>query len=875
MNESVGACFARVAARLPAKTAIECDGRKISFAELDFAANTIARRLLAGDTRPPARVALLFNERIASITAMLGGLKAGDAYVPLDADDPDERVQFILRDCAPLALITGNAHLERARTLIPEGCHLINIDEPGLDGMSAPLPEVAPDALAYLFYTSGSTGQPKGVCHSHRNLLYFIGRYSETLGIREDDRLSLLYSLSFSAANMDIYGGLLSGASVHTYDVRRNGIPPLAEWLGRASITILHTVPTVFRHLTGGLDRSHRFDKIRAVDLGGETVFASDVTLFRRHFREDCRLINHLAATEAMVMAQYVVHPTEPYEGVQILPAGRSPNGVKLHIQRSDGTVANVGEVGEIVVSSPFVSPGYWQRPDLNAAVFSDDPGNPGWRIYRTGDLGRIAADGNLHFLGRNGTRVKIRGQSVDLAEVESGLRQCISVRDAAAITESRDDQQEADRLVAYVVASGETDRDPRKIRRELAERLPLYMLPSVYVFLDALPLTATGKINRKALPQPGGLPGRQNDDYQPPMDDLEREIAAIYQQVLKYSPVGRTDDFFLMGGDSLSVVELKILLADLFGHNIPDVFEDATVAGVAQSNRHLLSKSSTGEQLMPVLVPLREVGTGPILFLVHGRLGQAHVSPYFLDLVGRDQALYSFQARGVDGIQAPNETIEAMAQDYVIALRQVQPHGPYFIGGLCAGGYVAIEMARLLRKEGHQVFPLLLIDPPLPFFSVQGVEVQIQTLPARIRKRSAEGHFDFDIEDPKRWKGATQVAASFENALIKYRPTPYDGPVFLLTNTQRLSSAGGWKNPSTLYRVFSGKIDCFEVGESHSQILDVHNEKFVRSLAHCIKTVRSATVEDFNSNSIVKQGGDEQTPRTAHQGGEDHYQER
>ncbi|MGA8147952.1 MAG: alpha/beta hydrolase family protein, partial [Gallionellaceae bacterium] len=186
------------------------------------------------------------------------------------------------------------------------------------------------------------------------------------------------------------------------------------------------------------------------------------------------------------------------------------------------------------------------------------------------------------------------------------------------------------------------------------------------------------------------------------------------------------------------------------------------------------------------------------------------------------------------------NETIEAMAEDYANALRQVQPHGPYFIGGLCAGGYVAIEMARLLRKEGIQVLPLLLIDPPLPFFFAHAVEVQIQTLPARLRKHSAKGNIDFDIEDNRRWQGAIQVAASFENALIKYRPTPYEGPVFLLANTDRLSSAGGWGTPSTLHRVFSGDLKCFEVGKSHRQILDVHNETFVSSLRYCIQAVRS-----------------------------------
>ncbi|MGO8754241.1 MAG: non-ribosomal peptide synthetase [Gallionellaceae bacterium] len=596
ISESVGTCFARVAARLPAKTAIECDGRKASYAELDCAADAIARRLLARDARPPARVALLFNDRIASITAMLGVLKAGDAYVPLDADDPDERMQFILGDCAPIALITDSAHLERAYTLIPWDCRIINIDESESAGMSAPLPEVVPDALAYLFYTSGSTGQPKGVCHSHRNLLYFIGCYIQAMGIREDDRLSLLYSLSFSAANMDIYGGLLKGASVHAYDVRRNGISPLAEWLLREGITILHMVPTVFRHLTGGLNLSHRFDGVRAIDLGGETVFASDVALFRRHFRADCRLTNRLAATEAMVIAQYVVNPHASYEGAQILPIGRSPDGVKLRIQRPDGTEADVGEAGEIVVSSPYVSPGYWQRPELNAAVFSDDPENPGRRIYRTGDMGHIAADGNVHFLGRNGTRIKIRGQSVDLAEVEAGLRQCLSVHDAAVITESHDDQQEADRLVAYVVVGQEADRDPGNIRRELAERLPLHMLPSVYVFLDGLPLTVTGKIDRKSLPRADSLPGDQNGNYQSPTEKL---LAGLWKDVLGLEACGVHDDFFASGGNSLSGMQLISKINKIFCVQMPlnSLFYRSTIATQGKEIERLQQEAVMGDE--------------------------------------------------------------------------------------------------------------------------------------------------------------------------------------------------------------------------------------------------------------------------------------
>jgi amino acid adenylation domain-containing protein len=840
MNQSVGACFAQVVARFPRKAAIEYEGVTVSYSELDAAANAVARRLLAGALRSPAHVALLFDNRIAAITAIMGVLKAGHAYVPLDSADPDERARFILRDCEPGVVITDDAHLARAQRLLTGECRLINIDRPGPAVPEAPLPAVSPETPAYVFYTSGSTGQPKGVCQNHRNLLYFAGCYGSALRLTDQDRLSLLYSLSFSAANMDIYGGLLNGATICAYDIRRHGIAPLADWLDKERITVLHTVPTVFRQLTKTLDPHRGFGGIRAVDLGGETVFASDVPLFRRHFKDDCLLVNHLAATEASVIAQYVVDRNQAADGGDMLPVGRSPEGVRVRIRRPDGAEAAVDEVGEIVVSSPFISPGYWRRPELNAAAFSAHPDQPGWRVYRTGDMGRLTPDGNLLFLGRTGTRVKIRGQSVDLTEVEAALRQCVSVRDAAVTADQRDDQPEADRMVAYVVAAPTAGRDPKIIRRELAERLPQYMLPSAYVFLDALPQTATGKIDKRALPAVQAVPDRRGGDFQPPRDDLEKQIASVFETILKYAPVGRTDDFFLIGGDSLSGMELKIHLTNIFGNNVPELFEDATVAGVADAMRRLASRPAGDARLMPVLRPLREKGGAPILFLVHGRQGQAFVSPRFLELLGEDQPVYVFQARGVDGIQAPHTTIEAMARDYVEAMRSVQAKGPYFLGALCVGGYVAIEMARVLRGLGEQVCPLLLIDTPAPPFSAHVARTLLNTLGSLLKRFHEQGKIDFDFKDPNRRKGARRVAVTFQNALFQYKPKPYARPVFLLASRYRLSAAG-WGNSKTLKAHFSGDIRLFEVAGKHNEMLDTHNEDFVRYLAQCLKSVRAA----------------------------------
>lgn len=852
LSESIPAIFEQVVARHPDKSAIERPGLKVSFDNLNRAANAIAARLLAENVQSPSRVALWFKDRLNAIAAILGVLKAGHAYVPLDSADPEERVRFILQDCEPFALLTDDDHMAEVRQLIPKSCRLIHVNQLDRNLAASPLPQVSPDACAYLFYTSGSTGQPKGVCQSQRNLSHFVNCYRQALCISADDRLSLLYSLSFSAANMDIYSGLLTGATICSYDVRRNGIAPLANWLDAERITVLHTVPTVFRRLTQGLDPQRRLTGIRAVDLGGETVFASDVPLFQKHFAEEGLLVNHLAATEASVIAQYVVTGHHTDDGQEMLPVGRCPEGVRVQIRRPDNTEAAVDEEGEIVVSSPFISPGYWRRNELNSAVFSDDPDHPGWRVYRTGDRGRITPDHNLVFGGRTGTRVKIRGQSVDLAEVEAGLRRCNGVTDAAVIATNRDHQQEADKLVAYLVVASQTERDPKKVRRQLAKHLPSYMLPSAYIFLEALPQTATGKIDRQSLSKVNEWADQNKEAFEPPHDELEAQIAGVFQKLLNYSPVGREDDFFLNGGDSVTVQELNVLLVNLFGNHVPDLFEETTVAGLAQAIRSAAETPSQDNRQMPVLIPRRKQGTPPILFLVHGRRGQAHVGSHFLGLLGEDQPLYAFQARGVDGVQPPNETIQAMAEDYISAMKSIQFQGPYFLAGLCSGGYVAIKMAQLLRARGESVGPLILIDPPVPPFTVERANQNIRSLGSGLRALQQRGNVDMDFNDPNRRKGAQQVVVSFEKALVNYRPEPYTGEVFLLATREKLSEAG-WGNPAAQNAIFAGTVHCCEVGSRHTEILDTKNEQFARHLTDCVKRARAAIQSAERNHPVAR----------------------
>ncbi|HTR56988.1 MAG TPA: AMP-binding protein [Casimicrobiaceae bacterium] len=845
-EETIGARLAQVAGRLGDRKAIVEEAAAVTYAELDAAATAIARSIPMAEHGRPRFVCLLFQHRTPAIKAIFGAARCGRAYVPLDADDPDERLRFILRDSDPIALLTEAGVRERARSLVAsESCAVLDVEALNHDsGSSTALPCVGPDQLASLYYTSGSTGRPKGVQQTHRNLLFFADAYAATLGIGEADRATLLYAMSFSASSMDVFGGLLNGATLYACDVRRTGAASLADWLDHEQITVLHAVPSVYREAFRALAPGRRLERLRAIDLGGETVFASDVELFLAHTTKACKLVNHLAATEASVIAQHIVEHSSAEISRGVLPVGVCPHGLRVRVQRPDGSLAAAGEVGRIVISSVHVSPGYWRRPELDAVAFGADPDDPGARRYFTGDLGSVDDTGRLQFLGREGGRVKIRGHTVDLSEVEAALAACPGVAKAAVAMTRAEGNAESDRLTAYLVVEAGGERDPLLVRRRLAAKLPGYMLPAAFVFLDSLPPTATGKVDRQALAAIKAPTGDRERRLDPSRDELERGVAEVFEQVLKLGPIGRSEDFFMLGGDSLSVVELQTRLRGRFGAGLANPAEDASIAGVAAEIRRSRETSSGAPSPLPVLVPLRRQGAQPPMFLVHGRLGQAFVSPHFLDLLGADQPVWGFQARGLDGLHEPHATVEAMAADYLREMRKLRPHGLYFIAALCAGAYIAIAMARALREAGEAVLPLMLLDPPQQ--PLQRFDFRERALLKGLRAHKATGRIAPELDDPVYAAAAVRTAKAFEHALAQHRPQPYDGPVYMLGSRQRMSGA----EATFLRSVFPGKLRRFEVGTTHDQALDPRSPVFAEYLERCLGLIRGSIKDPASGRS-------------------------
>lgn len=834
-GSTIGERLARVAARFADHAAIIERDECINYRQFDRHANAIARAL--GSHGPGGRICLFFQHKLPAITAMFGSARAGIAYVVLDVGDPAERLRFIAADCEPALVVTESALVEHARAIAPAGCPVVDIADLPRDDAGHGLPMVTPGAPLYYCYTSGSTGRPKGTMQTHANVLFYFDAYARGLEITASDRLTLLYTLSFNAANTDIFGGLCHGATLSCYDVRSEGTARLADWLDRERVTVLHAIPTVFRELCKRLPPGRVLPYVRLVDVAGEAVLASDIDLCRAHMPAHCVFVNQLASTEAGLIAQHRIGRDDALAPAGAMPVGRCPQGVRVTILRDDGTEAAVGEVGEILVSSAHVSPGYWRRPELDSAAFAEDARAPGWRTYRSGDLGSIDGSGLLHFVGRMGGRVKIRGHTIHLMEVEVALAACHGVSGAAVTANASTPGAEPDKLIAYVVAATAEARSAQVLRRDLATRIPAYMLPSAFAFVDALPLTASGKVDRTALADVAVVEPSAARAIDVPRDAIERDVARIFEVLLETSPVGRDDDFFLLGGDSLMASDLEMRIQQAFGVRIGSFHREATVCGIAALVLARRAAPPSANTTQSVLIPLWRAGREAPLFIVHGRHGQAFVSPHFMQLLGDDQPVWAFQIRGLDGIQPPHATIEDMSAEYLDAMRQVRPHGPYFIASFCAGAFIAGRMARTLRDSGETVLPLLLIDPPYRLLTRRFAEMGEHKLAAMLQARQAAGRTAGRANDPGYVRSAARAALAFEDALGRYQPLPYDGPVCMLSSRQRIAAT----DSAVLRGSFSGSIERFEVGTTHRDALDAQNPSFAKALLHCVERNRAA----------------------------------
>jgi amino acid adenylation domain-containing protein len=847
------------AAQRPDDVALFDAARRVTWRELDARATAIARRILAAprEAQGPGRVLLLFRDRIGTIEALAGVVRSGHTFVVLDANDPDERVRFVAADAEASLLLTEASLADRAAAIAPRGCAVVDVGDAAMASRGAhALPDVDPRGLAYIAYTSGSTGRAKGVCQTHVAQLHFADLYVRVAGLAPGDRMALLHSIAFGAGLATVARTLARGLTLGLYDLRQQGVAGLADWLDRERIGAMHLFPTILRELDQQLGPRRALPHLRLVQLGGETAFAEDMARVRRHTGPSCRFLHQLAATEVSLVAQYLPSRDVELPPGAVIPVGSPVDGVRVEIRRDDGSAAAIDEAGEIVAFSRYVTPGYWKRPELDAQVFVADPDDPEGRGYRMGDIGRIDAQGLLHFIGRAGTRVKIRGHTVDLAEVDAALLAWPDAAIAAIAAEADPEDALQMRLVAYVEARAGARRDARALLAFVGERLPRHMMPSAVRFLAALPRTANGKVDRKRLADEPVL-APEAPRYVAPRDATEAAVAHMFAELLKLERAGRDDDFFLLGGDSMMAGELQLRIHEAFGVRLAGFQDEATVGGIAAAIKATLADAGPRARAMPMLVPMWRNGSHVPLFMVHGRQGQAFVSPYFMNVLGDDQPVWTFQARGLDGRSAPHPTVEAMIDDYAAEIRKVRPQGPYFIGGLCVGCYVAAGIARKLRSEGDDVLPLLLLDPPNRVRARTAAHGDPDHVRAKMRKRRGEGRLSAEMDDPEYMEISVQTAAAFNDAIARYVPPPYDGPVYVLSSRNRMRR----DDPLEIRRYFTGRVKRYEVGNSHNEALDPRNPVFAATLRRCLDLIRAADRSPGAAAPVRAEAIDEAAP--------------
>jgi len=561
------------------RLAVRSRGEELTYLEVDARSNGIARAVLDALGARAEPVAVLLGKSPRLIATFLGVLKAGKAVVPLDPSHPAARLVQICASAGAPLLVTERAHRALADSLGLGAAPVLDLDVVALrPTAAAPRVALSPDTLATILYTSGSTGEPKGVAQNHRGTLHNAVNLVNRLRLGPDDRLSLILAAGTVGSIRDIVAALLSGASIHPFDLGAAGFPALAGWIRDERLTYINMVVTLFRHLLAAVPADARFPTVRVVRCGSEHLAASDLAAFRRHFPPDCLFFTGFSATETGTATRLFFRAHAPPMDEHV-SAGYAAEDFEVLILDEAGRPCAPGELGEIAIRSPYLALGYWRRPDLTARAFRPDPGGRGARIYLTGDLGRLSPDGCLALVGRRDSQVKIHGASVDPTEIELALQAMPGVRQAAVVVRERTPGDP--RLVAYVAPSRVPGPTTAELRHHLQERLPGFMIPAAFVTLTVLPSTPGGKLDRRALPEPdwtGAAP------FVAPRTSVEELLAAMWADVLEAETVGIHDGFLELGGDSLQALRLVARIRDRLGLDVraAALLGAATVAEMA-----------------------------------------------------------------------------------------------------------------------------------------------------------------------------------------------------------------------------------------------------------------------------------------------------
>ncbi|MBD2108183.1 amino acid adenylation domain-containing protein [Nodosilinea sp. FACHB-13] len=814
----------------PESIAIRAEEQCLSYRHVNEQANRFAYYLHQQGLVVDTVVGLFIDRSPAMVIAMLGILKAGGAYLPLDPDYPSDRTASILAESG-VSLVVSCSHL--IKNLPQENINVICLDleqeKIGRHKHTNPNFPITVNHLAYVIYTSGSTGTPKGVMIPHKGICNQLFWRQTTFPLTPSDRVLQNISFSFDPSVWQIFWPISCGAQiVLPKPGGQRDIAYLVELIAREQVTILALVPSVlkvFLEQTKGAQST----PLRHIFCGGEALPTTLQDLFINKFGATTQLHNVYGPTEASIDATYWT--CQPGIETAIAPIGRPIANAEVYVLDEHLQPVATGDSGELYIGGRGLARGYLKRPDLTAERFIPHPysSDTETRLYKTGDLVRYRYDGNLEFLGRLDSQVKIRGFRIELQEIEVALTQHRSVAECVVLASQSDIENSY--LAAYIVTANSHCSTAQELNNFLRGRLPDYMVPEHFIFLDELPLNANGKIDKKKLPEPNLNRQAFENDVVSPRNETELRLTQIWEQELQLGPIGITDSFFELGGNSLLAASMLIKVEDVFGRSpsLGKFFQLPTIEALAKALQETLEDNSKQS-----LVAIQPYGSKLPLFCVHTRTGSVLDYYTLAQQLNREQPIYGLQARGLSSSEDVDYRVEAMARRYIRELQTLQPTGPYFLCGYSFGGLVAYEMAQQLVQDGQTIGLLTLIDTYCLTkswfdFSTPTILGQLRgKLSAGVRRVHQKWLSLGYLRSHSSEAVLERMMAISERAIRSYKPQPYSGSVLLLRATQLPEKANlspqfvdetlGWE------KLVTGEIKVHSVSGDHFNLFEKPN---------------------------------------------------
>jgi amino acid adenylation domain-containing protein len=702
-EKSLHQIISETAAKYPDSIALKFNNEQLTYIQLNQKANQLAAFLIANNVKPNDKVAISLDRSAELIVALLAIIKAGATYIPLDPVFPINRINYMLEDSAAVVLLTSDRY---------KGQYVSNAKEIILDNIWANLksyPVIDPDVnvkgkdLIYILYTSGSTGQPKGVQIKHHNLVNFLYSMQKQPGLTAADNLLAVTTISFDIAGLELWLPLITGAQIvlADADAAKDG-NALLEIIKREKINVMQATPYTWRIM---LEAGWKSEKIKVI-CGGEAL---PVDLAQRILERALSLWNVYGPTETTIWSTIKQITAQDV----VISIGKPIDNTSIYILDKYLNPMATGVAGEIYIGGEGIAQGYLNQPELTAQKFVSDPfsSEPGAKMYSTGDLGTFTAEGDVMYLSRVDAQVKIRGYRIETGEIEFNLAKEQAIKQAVVV--ARADNNGVDKLVAYIilndnVAQADDNNDLiHQWRDNLRLSVPDYMVPDNFMVIEAMPMTPNGKVDKKALAT-RDIKISDTLHYVAPRTDVEKLVADIWTELLGAEQVGIRDNFFELGGHSLIAVQVMARIEQETGKRLPlaVLFENSTVEKLSLM-LEMDGKAITWDSL----VPIKPTGTKVPLYIVHG----AGLNVLLFNTLARhlddDQPVFGLQAKGLNGVDKPLTKLEDIAAHYIAAIKVQNPSGPYALAGYSFGGVIAYEMARQLVDSNNEVRMLGMFD--------------------------------------------------------------------------------------------------------------------------------------------------------------------